>query len=99
MSRRRSCGTARRRERLAQVDRAALVQREQALVERLHPVVLAVGDDLLDLVRLFRVHDLVEHPARRDEHLDGRHPPGAVALSTSRWLTMPRSEPATAMRI
>ena len=33
---------------------------EQALVERLHAVVLALGDDLLDLVGLVGVHDLVE---------------------------------------
>src|SRR5882724_11254289 len=47
-------GTARCRQRLPEIDRAPLVERQQALIERLHPVVLAVGDDLVDLVRLFR---------------------------------------------
>ena len=69
----------RRRDRLAQVDRPVLVQAEQALVERLHAVVLAFGDDALDLVRLVGVHDLVEHATRRHEHFD-RGRPSAGAL-------------------
>ena len=59
---------------------AVLVQAEQALVERLHAVVLALGDDLLDLVRLVGVDDLVEHAAGRHEHLDRRRPTARALL-------------------
>ena len=57
-----------------------LVEAEQALVEGLHAVVLALGDDLLDLVRLVGVHDLVEDPAGRHEHLDRRRPAARALL-------------------
>src|SRR5439155_14566214 len=55
----------RSRHRAAEIDHAVLVEVEQALVERLHAVVLAVGDDLLDrLASLVRVHDAVEDSTR-----------------------------------
>src|SRR5438477_8497497 len=59
---------------VAQADEAVLVQPEQALVEGLHAVVLALGDDLLELVGLVRVHALVEGTARGHAYLDGRDP-------------------------
>ena len=65
-------GARRRRHRLAQLDHARRVEVEEALVEGLHAVELALGDDLFDLVRLFGVDDLVEHAARRDQHLHRR---------------------------
>src|ERR1044072_8573892 len=49
-------------QRIAQADEPVLVQGEEALVEGLHPVVLALGDDLIELVRLARVPDLVGPP-------------------------------------
>ena len=70
----------RRRERFAQLDQAVAVDAEQALVEGLHAVVLALGDDVLDLVRLVGVHDLVEDPAGRDEDLDRGDAAAVAAL-------------------
>src|SRR5262249_44120725 len=48
-------------ERFAQLDEPLFVEAQQALVEGLHAVVLALGDDRLDLVGLVGPHDLVEH--------------------------------------
>src|SRR4029077_11062817 len=70
----------RRGERLAQLDHALAVDAQQALIEGLHAVVLALGDDLLDLVGLVGVHDLVEDAARRHEDLDRGHPASVSAL-------------------
>ena len=53
---------------------------EQALVERLHAVVLALGDDLLDLVGLVGVHDLVEDATGRHEDLHRRDAAAASPL-------------------
>src|SRR6266536_4359423 len=50
---------------------------EQGLVERLHPVVIALGDDLVDLRRPGGVHDAVGDAAVVDHHLDRRDTPAA----------------------
>ena len=89
---RRSCGfdavdSASRRD-----DRPVCVEVQQALVERLHPVVLAVGDDLLELVGLRRVGDLVEDATGRDEHLHRRAPGRRGRALTSRCETIPLSD-------
>src|SRR5256885_13226637 len=42
-------------------------------IERLHPVVAALGDHIHDGVGLLGIHDAVEDPPRVDEHLDGGH--------------------------
>jgi hypothetical protein len=59
-------------------DPARLEVLEQVLVERLHPVVAALGDHLGELPRELRVHDHVVHAAGHDQDLGGRD--AAVAV-------------------
>ena len=63
-------GTCRRRERIAKLDESPFIQREQALVERLHAVVLAFGNDFFDFMRFFWGCDLVKHSSGRDQHFN-----------------------------
>ena len=66
------------REGVAEGDQAVLVEVEQALVEGLHAVVLALGDHLFDRVRLLGVDDAVEDAAGHHQHLGRRDAAGAV---------------------
>ena len=56
-----------------QRDQAVLVEVEEALVEGLHAVVLALGDDLLDGLGALRVDDALEDAAGHHHHFRRRH--------------------------
>src|SRR5579871_1466040 len=70
----------RRRQRVPQGDQTVLEQVEQRLVEGLHAVVLALGDDLLNRLLVIGLEDAVEDPSRHHHDFNRRHP--ALAVGT-----------------